>query len=562
MSYYTLLTTVGAARLANAQATETTLALTELAVGDGLDDAAYDPVESQTALKNEQWRGDINQIYVHDDNANWIVIEAVVPEAEGGWFVREVGVFDDDGNMIAVGKYPDSYKPLLAEGSAKDLYIRMILQISNTGDVELKIDPAIVLSTRKYADDNIVTHKAEDDPHTQYVVPNATAAVLGKVELATVPEATAGTDTERAVTPAGLAAGLAAFRKQTLLNRLLDEMSEATANRALNAQPDGFDDLTRIDTGNSSNYLHDPTRKTIGNPGILATASDADLWNGNAGAVYSDADISLTHSSHRSIRTDRVFEGDFAVEWDWTAGGDETMIGFYQSASDGSFNSSGSLSSLPAASAAYVYYYSAQMGFHDPGNGSHGWTAGFEGIAAATVVGNRCKLERVSDEIKFYVDDVLTHTFTTDLTGDLRIAIANGNSGTATDFDNIEWSEPGVAGAMDVWTIAYEADAVPTTGYALMLFEPVDEATYDDGSNSGDVSIWLSRNDGADWEKAPAENIGTVEVPVAAGVQIVDAVYAEKAFATGAGDQTVRLRFTHANGVHVEAHGLIVDAEG
>ncbi len=162
--YYTLLTAIGAAQLANAQALGTSVSLKYVAVGDG-NGAAYDPVESQTALVNEVWRGQVNQITVHADNANWLVIEAIIPEDTGGWFVREVGLFDADGNLIAVGKYPVTYKPVLASGSAKDLYIRMILEISNTADVVLKIDPAIVLASRKYVDDLFAAHNADASAH-------------------------------------------------------------------------------------------------------------------------------------------------------------------------------------------------------------------------------------------------------------------------------------------------------------------------------------------------------------------------------------------------------------
>jgi phage-related tail fiber protein len=150
-NYYTLLTNIGKAQLANAQVLGQALNLSELAVGDG-NGAYMAPEEQQTALKNEVWRAAINQIYVDNNNANWLVIEAVIPETTGGWTVREVGVFDDAGNLIAVGAYPETYKPQLAEGSGRDLYIRMILEISNTAQVELKIDPAIVLATRDYVD--------------------------------------------------------------------------------------------------------------------------------------------------------------------------------------------------------------------------------------------------------------------------------------------------------------------------------------------------------------------------------------------------------------------------
>jgi phage-related tail fiber protein len=150
-NYYTLLTATGKARLANTQALGQTLNLSELAAGDG-GGAYVAPDESQTALKHQVWRGPINQIYVDSNNANWLVIEAVIPETVGGWTVREIGVFDDAGNLIAVGAYPETYKPQLAEGSGRDLYVRMILEISNTAQVELKIDPAVVLATRDYVD--------------------------------------------------------------------------------------------------------------------------------------------------------------------------------------------------------------------------------------------------------------------------------------------------------------------------------------------------------------------------------------------------------------------------
>ncbi len=162
--YYTLLTTVGAAQLANAQALGTSVALTYFAVGDG-DGAEYEPSETQTALVGEVWRGQVNQIYVHADNANWLVIEAIIPEETGGWHVREIGIFDDAGNLFAVGKVPVTYKPVLASGSAKDLYVRMILEISNASDVVLKIDPAIVLASRQYVADLFAEHGADPNAH-------------------------------------------------------------------------------------------------------------------------------------------------------------------------------------------------------------------------------------------------------------------------------------------------------------------------------------------------------------------------------------------------------------
>ncbi len=147
-SYYTILTTVGQAKLANSYALGTKLNLTTFKVGDG-GGAYYNPTADQTALKNQVWTGNISSIYVDADNPNWIVIEVVIPSSDGGFMIREAGVFDDAGNMIAIGKYPETYKPVLADGSAKDLYIKMILEVSNTASITLKIDPSVVLATKK-----------------------------------------------------------------------------------------------------------------------------------------------------------------------------------------------------------------------------------------------------------------------------------------------------------------------------------------------------------------------------------------------------------------------------
>lgn len=151
MNYYTIWTDVGHAKLANAQASGTTVAITDMAVGDG-GGAAYDPTADQTELLNQVYTKALNDKYVHADNPAWVVFEAVIPEDVGGWYIREVGLFDADGDMVAIGKYPETYKPQLEAGAGKDLYIRMIMQVSNSDNVSLEIDPSVVLSTRQYVD--------------------------------------------------------------------------------------------------------------------------------------------------------------------------------------------------------------------------------------------------------------------------------------------------------------------------------------------------------------------------------------------------------------------------
>ena len=152
MAFYTILTDIGKAKLANATALGTTVSLQDIAVGDG-GGVAVTPQTSDTALTNEVWRAALNNISIDSSNANWIVCEGYIPSDVGDFTIREVGLFDADGDMIAVGNYPDTYKPTLASGSAKDLYIKVIIEVSDAGVVELKIDPAVVLATRKYVDD-------------------------------------------------------------------------------------------------------------------------------------------------------------------------------------------------------------------------------------------------------------------------------------------------------------------------------------------------------------------------------------------------------------------------
>lgn len=195
--YYTLLTTIGRAKLANAHVTGVAVQITEFAVGDG-GGVVYNPAEEATGLAGETFRAAPNQIYTDPDNPAWLVIEAVVPEITGGFYVREAGVFDIDGDMIAIAKYPETYKPTLAEGSGKDLYVRMVLEFSNTSDVVLKIDPSIVLATRKHVTDQIAAHAVTRDH------PAATTDAQGMVELATLMEVMTGTDEARPVVPSTL----------------------------------------------------------------------------------------------------------------------------------------------------------------------------------------------------------------------------------------------------------------------------------------------------------------------------------------------------------------------
>ncbi len=192
-TFFTLLTETGQAKLANAVALGETIEITELAVGDG-GGSTPTPEAARTELVNEVRRAAINTSDVDDDNPNWIVVEQVLPPDVGGWTIREVGIFDVDGDLIGYGNYPETYKPQLDEGSSRTQTVRFVLEVSDAAVVELKVDPSVVLATRGYVDSH-----AESRDH-----PAATESAQGMVELATATETEDGTRTDRAVHPDGL----------------------------------------------------------------------------------------------------------------------------------------------------------------------------------------------------------------------------------------------------------------------------------------------------------------------------------------------------------------------
>ncbi|ENB4312263.1 phage tail protein [Salmonella enterica] len=176
--FYTLLTEIGAAKLASAAALGVPLKITHMAVGDG-GGVLPTPSAQQTALVAEKRRAALNMLYIDPQNSCQIIAEQVIPETEGGWWIREVGLFDETGALIAVGNCPESYKPQLTEGSGRTQTVRMVLITSSTDNITLKIDPAVVLATRKYVDDKalelkvyvddlMAKHLAAPDPHSQY----------------------------------------------------------------------------------------------------------------------------------------------------------------------------------------------------------------------------------------------------------------------------------------------------------------------------------------------------------------------------------------------------------
>ncbi|AKP35121.1 phage tail protein [Yersinia aleksiciae] len=187
--FFAILTHLGAAKLANATALGTQLQITHMAVGDGGGVLPL-PNAAQTQLIGEKRRAALNSLSIDAANSSQIIAEQVIPETDGGWWIREIGLFDKYGILIAIANCPETYKPQLQEGSGRTQTVRMVLIVSSTEAVTLKIDPSVVLATRKYVDDKVIevkayadglmtAHLAATDPHSQYA-PKASPPLTGK----------------------------------------------------------------------------------------------------------------------------------------------------------------------------------------------------------------------------------------------------------------------------------------------------------------------------------------------------------------------------------------------
>ena len=178
--YYTLITQQGAALLANATASGIPLKLTKMGVGDG-NGKATTPNASQSKLVHEVYQAPINSLTIDENNANQIIAELIIPESQGGWFIHEIGLYDESNTLVAVGNCPATYKPQLSEGSGRTQVIRIIIIVDNTDAIALKIDPAVILATRQYVDNLITARMTAHEKSTNH--PTATTSSKGFVQL-------------------------------------------------------------------------------------------------------------------------------------------------------------------------------------------------------------------------------------------------------------------------------------------------------------------------------------------------------------------------------------------
>ncbi|ALQ00219.1 Phage tail fiber [Salmonella enterica subsp. enterica serovar Typhimurium] len=316
VKYYAILTNQGAARLANATMLGSKLNLTQMAVGDA-NGVLPTPDPAQTKLINQKRIAPLNLLSVDPNNQSQIIAEQIIPENEGGFWIREIGLYDDEGVLIAVANCPETYKPQLQEGSGRTQTIRMILVVTNTEAITLKIDPSVVLATRKYVDDEVLElrlyvddqmskHIAAQDPHTQYAQKH-NPTFTGEPKA---PTPAAGNNTTRIATTEFVQAAITA-----LINgapATLDTLKEIAA--AINNDPKFSTTINNALAGKQplDNTLTHLSGKDVA--GLLAYLGLGETINLAAGAVQKTGDemngkLTLPQTSSFGVNTNNTLGG-------------------------------------------------------------------------------------------------------------------------------------------------------------------------------------------------------------------------------------------------------------
>lgn len=207
--FKTVITTAGAAKLAAATAPGgRKVNITTMAVGDGGGKLPV-PDAGQTGLIHEVWRHTLNKISQDKRNSNYIIAELVIPPEVGGFWMRELGLYDDAGTLIAVANMAESYKPALAEGSGRSQTCRMVIIVSSVASVALTIDTTTVMATQDYVDDKIAEHE-QSRRH-----PDASLTAKGFTQLSS---ATNSTSETLAATPKAVKTVMDEANKKAPLN--------------------------------------------------------------------------------------------------------------------------------------------------------------------------------------------------------------------------------------------------------------------------------------------------------------------------------------------------------
>ncbi|MBH3120137.1 phage tail protein [Serratia ureilytica] len=221
--YKAIITTAGAAKIAAASAGGTQLKIVSMAVGDG-NGTLPTPNPAQTKLVNEKYRAALNGLTIDKALKNHILAEMIIPANVGGFWLREMGLYDEAGTLIAVSNMAESYKPKLEEGSGRTQTLRMILIVSSTEAIQVIAGGDTVLATKDYVTDAITAHEKTRNH------PDASTTAKGLVQLSS---ATTSTDETKASTPKALkAVNDASMKKAANLSDLTDKAA-ARGNLAL-----------------------------------------------------------------------------------------------------------------------------------------------------------------------------------------------------------------------------------------------------------------------------------------------------------------------------------------
>ena len=164
MKQYTLLTTSGINKLLKTASDGSKIALKEIVVSDFEGELS----EQTTSIPNEKYRGAINAVTIDENDNNILDVDAIIPPEVGGFYIKTAGIYCDDGSLFAVARLADTYKPLLNEGSSKDITLNFKLQIANASEsIILKVDNNIVLATRKWCEKMFLKLKDKIDAYTK-----------------------------------------------------------------------------------------------------------------------------------------------------------------------------------------------------------------------------------------------------------------------------------------------------------------------------------------------------------------------------------------------------------
>ncbi|EDO8002961.1 TPA: phage tail protein [Campylobacter coli] len=146
--YYTILTKIGIAKFIAARASGNGVNLKSFK----LSSKVILPSEEMQSLEEIVYEANINSKSVDENNPNYINLMCYVPSDIGGFEINAIGIYDEVGDLLAVGNLPRTYKPILKEGSAKELMIKIVMELSNAEEVILKLDPSVIMASRDYVD--------------------------------------------------------------------------------------------------------------------------------------------------------------------------------------------------------------------------------------------------------------------------------------------------------------------------------------------------------------------------------------------------------------------------